>query len=238
MKRFGLVGHPLGHSFSKAYFNEKFKRAGLDCEYQNYDIEDITKIKQLVREQPDLSGFNVTIPYKESIIPFLDSLDNEAQDIQAVNTVKVLPNGKLKGFNTDIIGIEKSLVNPSGSALILGTGGASKAVQYVLRKKNILYHLVSRDPLKGDFTYPELTTEIVQSHLLIINATPVGMAPTIDAAPILPYDALTPQHTLFDLIYNPEETLFLKRGKEKKATTINGLTMLYAQAEASWAIFF
>ncbi len=238
MKRFGLVGHPLGQSFSKAYFNEKFKREGLDCEYLNYDLEAISKVKQLVQEQPDLGGFNVTLPYKESIIPYLDFLDEEAQNIQAVNTVKVLPDGKLKGFNTDIVGIEKSLGNSSGIALILGTGGASKAVQHVLRKKGLPFHLVSRNPLKGDFIYQELTPEIIQSHLLIINTTPLGMAPRINAAPNLPYDALTPQHTLFDLIYNPEETVFLRHGREKNAITMNGSTMLYAQAEASWAIFF
>ena len=249
MRHFGLIGHPLGHSFSKAYFTEKFAREGLDCEYQNYDIEDLSLIPNL-----DLNGFNVTIPYKEAILSYLDELDPIAAEVDAVNTVKALPDGRLKGFNTDVIGIARSLAGGlppprfargrlsfaprnDKSALILGSGGASKAVQYVLRHKNITYHLVSRDPLKGDFTYEDLTPEIIQSHLLIINATPVGMAPNTEEAHRLPYEALTPQHTLFDLIYNPLETRFLRQGREHGARTINGLAMLHAQAEASWAIW-
>ena len=271
MKRYGLIGHPLGHSFSKDYFTEKFRREDLDCEYQNYDIPTTGKTFALdtslraIAKQSNLTGFNVTIPYKEAILPYLDELDPIAAEVGAVNTVKVLEDGSLIGYNTDVIGLETSLravlsnakqsnltrkcLDSSGwiasldsiklamTALVTGTGGASKAVQYVLKKNNIPYQLVSRDPLKGDFTYHDLTPEIIQSHLLIINTTPVGMAPNIDAAPSIPYDALTPQHTLFDLIYNPEETLFLKHGREKGATTINGLTMLHAQAEASWLIW-
>ena len=250
MNRYGLIGHPLGHSFSKAYFTEKFEKEGLDCEYQNFDLEEISLIQPLVADHPDLKGFNVTIPYKEAVIPYLNEIDETAKEIGAVNTVKVMENGKLKGFNTDILGIEATLFgteatntsllarNDDGlNALILGTGGASKAIQYVLKKHHLPYHLVSRDPNKGHFTYETLTPAIIKKHLLIINATPVGMAPNTDETPAIPYEALTSQHILFDLIYNPEETQFLRNGKAKGAQTINGLTMLYAQAEASWEIW-
>ena len=239
---FGLIGHPLGHSFSKAYFTAKFEREGLDCEYQNYDIEDISIIKQ-----SNLTGFNVTIPYKEAIIPYLDELDPAAKEIGAVNTVKVFPDGRMIGYNTDVIGFSvalhsillthhSSLLTPH-SALVLGTGGASKAVQYVLKKHRIAFQLVSRDPKKGNLTYATLKPDIIKSHLLIINTTPVGMAPNIDAAPDIPYEAISDKHALIDLIYNPEETLFLRHGKKHGATTVNGLTMLYSQAEASWKIW-
>ena len=236
MKRYGLIGHPLGHSFSKDYFTEKFRREGLDCEYENYDLPSL--------RIPKLCGFNVTIPYKETILPYLDELDPVAAEVGAVNTVKVLDDGKMIGYNTDVIGVETTLpyvetpyYDVSTMAIILGTGGASKAVQYVLRKNNIPYKTVSRSKEKGDLTYQDLTPEIIQSHLLIINATPVGMAPNINEAPIIPYEAITPNHTLFDLIYNPEETQFLHYGREHGATTINGLAMLHAQAEASWNIW-
>lgn len=234
MKRLGLIGHPLSHSFSKAYFTEKFEREGLECEYENYDIDDIALVRDV-----DLTGFNVTSPYKEAIIPYLDELDPIAAEVGAVNTVKVLPDGRLIGFNTDVIGFAETVFGAElqKTALILGTGGASKAVQYALRQLDIRYSIVSRSIGKGDYQYEELTPEIIQSHLLIVNATPVGMAPNINEAPNLPYDAITPQHTLIDLIYNPEETLFLRNGKERGATTINGLTMLHAQAEASWEIW-
>lgn len=237
MKRFGLIGHPLGHSFSKTYFTEKFEQLSIDACYENYDLTNINQLPQLIKQHPGLFGFNVTIPYKETILPFLDEIDPTAEALGAVNTVKVLPGGKLRGFNTDVIGIEKSLCINVNPALILGTGGASKAIQHVLRKKNIPFHLVSRNPLKGHFTYVSLTPEDIGKHLFIINATPVGMTPKIDEAPLIPYEALTSQHVLFDLIYNPEETLFLKHGKEHGAQTINGLTMLHAQAEASWEIW-
>ena len=247
--KYGLIGHPLGHSFSKDYFTKKFEREGLDCEYNNYDLEDISMVRQL-----KLSGFNVTIPYKEAIIPYLDELDPVAAEVGAVNTVKVLPDGRLKGFNTDVIGLEASLSLIPHSALtrftslratpfrippslLLGTGGASKAVQYVLRKHRIPFHLVSRDPEKGDFTYQDLSPEVIKTHLLIINATPVGMFPNVEEAPSLPYEALSPDHVLLDLIYNPEETLFLRHGREHGATILNGLTMLHAQADATWEIF-
>ena len=268
MKLFALIGHPLAHSFSKAYFTEKFEQEKIDACYELFDLERINQLPQIIERYPDLCGFNVTIPYKEAIIPYLDLLDPEAKAIGAVNTVKVLADSGMIGYNTDIVGIETTLtqaftqplsvrgtpkgtsVTPCGSyvvplghlatltpALILGTGGASKAVQYVLSKHHLPYHLVSRNPQKGDFTYETLTPEVIKSHLLIINATPVGMAPHINEAPMIPYEAITPQHVLFDLTYNPEETLFLRHGREHGATTINGLTMLYAQAEASWSIW-
>ena len=256
MVYFGLIGHPLGHSFSQAYFTEKFAREKIDARYENFDIENLAQFLSSLRgprakrggTKQSIRGFNVTIPYKEAIIPYLDEIDETAKEVGAVNTVKVLENSRLKGFNTDIIGLEVVLfetLSVRGTskgtsvtpALIMGTGGASKAVQYVLKKHNINFHLVSRDPSKGHFTYETLTPDVIKQHLLIINATPVGMAPNIDEAPVIPYEALTSEHVLFDLIYNPEETLFLKRGKERGAKTINGLSMLYAQAEASWRIW-
>lgn len=243
MKLFGLIGHPLGHSFSKAYFIEKFAREKIDACYENYDLQDIHQLPDLLHKHPDLCGFNVTIPYKERILPYLNFLDPDAEAIGAVNTVKVMADGKLKGFNTDIIGIETTLntlplnVCAKPTALILGTGGASKAVQYVLRKHDIPFHLVSRNPEKSVFTYETLTPEIIKEHPLIVNATPVGMAPHTDEAPLIPYETITPQHTLFDLIYNPKETLFLRQGKLHNAKTVNGLPLLHAQAEASWSIW-
>ena len=235
MVRFGLIGHPLGHSFSKAYFKEKY-----DACYENFDLEGLGALHDLLQQHPYLQGFNVTIPYKEAILPYLDVVDPMAAEVGAVNTVKVLPNGQLKGYNTDVIGIEKTLLRLAGhkpSALILGTGGASKAVQYVLRQNSLPYHIVSRSPERGTFTYETLTPGIIQDHLLIINATPVGMAPFVDEAPMIPYEALTPEHMLFDLIYNPEETLFLRHGREHGAHTVNGLEMLHAQADAAWNIW-
>lgn len=245
MVRFGLIGHPLGHSFSKTYFSEKFDREGIDACYENFDVDNLEALRTLLQQHPDLCGVNVTIPYKEAILPYLDILDPVAAEVGAVNTVKVMGNGQLKGYNTDVIGIEKTLLGVltlcfleyKTSALILGTGGASKAVQYVLRQKSLPYHIVSRSPERGTFTYDELTPEIIQDHLLIINATPVGMAPHINEAPKIPYEALTKEHVLFDLIYNPEETLFLKHSREHGARSINGLKMLYAQAEAAWDIW-
>lgn len=240
---YGLIGHPLSHSFSKAYFTEKFEREGLDCEYLNIDLPSLrgTELRDVTKQSNlhHLTGFNVTSPYKETIIPYLDELDPIAVEVGAVNTVKVLPDGRLIGFNTDVIGFAETVFGAElqKTALILGTGGASKAVQYTLRQLGIHYSIVSRSIGKGDYQYEELTPEIIQSHLLIVNATPVGMAPNINEAPNLPYDAITPQHTLIDLIYNPDETLFLRKGKEHDAITINGLTMLHAQAEASWDIW-
>lgn len=241
MPRFGLIGHPLTHSFSKTYFTGKFEKEQIDACYENFDLKDLSEIHPIMKKHHDLQGFNVTIPYKESIILYLDFIDKTAKEIGAVNTVKVLSDGRMKGFNTDVMGFESTLSKATSiktpSALILGTGGASKAVQYVLSKHHLPYHLVSRDPQKGDYTYQSLMPEIIQDHLLIINATPVGMAPHIEESPLIPYEAISPNHILIDLIYNPEETQFLQQGKRQGAKTFNGLTMLHAQAEASWTIW-
>lgn len=240
MRLFGLIGHPLEHSYSKTYFNTKFEQEHLDCQYQAFDINTIEELKELVSQHPNLLGFNVTIPYKQTIIPYLNEINDIAKTIHAVNTVKVMDNGKLKGFNTDVIGFEQ-LLDDTGfkgsSALILGTGGASQAVQYVLKKKNIIYHLVSRDTRKGDYTYESLNENTVKQHLLIINTTPLGTFPRINTFPIIPYHAIGNNHTLIDLVYNPEQTVFLSQGKQHGAKTFNGLTMLHAQAEASWRIW-
>lgn len=235
MALYGLIGHPLGHSFSRAYFTEKFKKLHCNDRYLNFDLETIDGIRSMLLDHPDLKGFNVTIPYKEAIIPFLDGMDEVATEVGAVNTVKVMANGRLKGFNTDVVGLEEiGIWNP---ALVLGTGGASKAVQYVMKKHGIPFHLVSRDGSRGDYTYGTLTPDIVRRHKLIVNATPLGTFPKVDECPSIPYEALTPEHLLMDLVYNPEETAFLRRGKQCGAKTVNGLAMLYAQAEASWKIW-
>lgn len=242
MKRYGLVGHPLAHSFSRAYFNEKFQREQLECQYDNFDLADLQGVRELTQRFPDLQGFNVTIPYKQDIIAFLDELDETAAEVGAVNTVKVLASGTLKGFNTDVLGFRDMITpflpqHPSHPALILGTGGASKAVQYVLRHIGMPYHTVSRSPHCGDYTYDTLDDTVIKSHLLIVNTTPLGTFPNIDEAPPIPYQAITPQHVLVDLVYNPEETCFLRRGKQQGADTVNGLQMLHRQAEASWKLW-
>ena len=244
MRIFGLIGHPLEHSFSETYFNKKFEKEKLECQYLNFDLEDLTEWPQLLNYYPELCGVNVTAPYKESIIPFLDEYDESIEEIKAVNTVKINKYHKFIGYNTDVLGFETliyklNIYNNSNikQALILGTGGASKAVQWVLKKLGIPFKVVSRDPSRGDFTYDSMTSETLSNHLLIINATPVGLYPNNDVAPELPYEALTKNHCLIDLNYNPEETLFLRLGRERGASTANGLTMLYAQAEASWHIW-
>lgn len=244
MRRFGLIGRTLGHSFSARYFADKFAREGLAelCRYDLFELEQVDDVKDLLLNTESLEGFNVTIPYKQQIIPLLDSLSREAREIGAVNCVKVAKDGTLTGYNTDIDGIRISLDKLLGleyveAALILGTGGASQAVQYVLLERNIPFRLVSRDGLKGDLTYDELTQEVIDSHRLIINSSPVGMYPHCDEAPALPYHKLTPNHYLFDLVYNPERTLFVERGRAQGAHTLSGLAMLYAQAESAWKIW-
>lgn len=244
MRRFGLIGRTLGHSFSARYFADKFAREGLaeQCRYDLFELEQVDDVKDLLLNTESLEGFNVTIPYKQQIIPLLDSLSREAREIGAVNCVKVAQDGTLTGYNTDIDGIRISLDKLLGlecveAALILGTGGASQAVQYVLLERNIPFRLVSRDGSKGDLTYDELTQEVIGSHRLIINSSPVGMYPHCDEAPALPYHKLTPNHYLFDLVYNPERTLFVERGRAQGAHTLSGLAMLYAQAESAWKIW-
>lgn len=240
MRRFGLIGYPLSHSFSQNYFTKKFRQEEIsDCVYENFPIDSFSKFPSLIKDHPDLEGFNITIPYKEDIIPLLDSASLVVQDIRACNCVRVR-NGELHGFNTDVVGFKKSLQNflnePVGSALILGTGGSAKAVAYVLNQMHIRFSLVSRKPKSEDLGYEDLTEEILKEHRLIINTTPLGMYP-VDAFPDIPYTLLTPKHYLFDLIYNPAETLFLKKGKERGAKVQNGQEMLEIQAEESWRIW-
>ncbi len=246
MKEYGLIGYPLGHSFSQKYFTEKFSKEGIsDCVYQNFPIETISLLPQLIASHPNLQGFNVTIPYKEQIIKLLDSIDSDARDIGAVNTVVINREGgkiKLKGYNTDVYGfrlpLEKCIKPEHTHALILGTGGASKAVAWVLKQMGVHFTFVSRNPSStSDFQYGSIPAEIIKSHKLIVNTSPVGMHPHEKEAPNLPYCSITPDHILYDLIYNPEQTRFLKKGKEKKATLINGLPMLYLQAEKAWEIW-
>ncbi|MBQ1957608.1 MAG: shikimate dehydrogenase, partial [Alistipes sp.] len=194
------------------------------------------------RQTPNLVGFNVTIPYKQQIIPYLDSLSEEAREIGAVNCVKIMADGELKGYNTDVDGVRLTLDKLIGSAdvggaLVLGSGGASQAVKYVLKERNIPYLIVSRDRAKGDITYAELTHEVISDNRLIINTSPVGMYPHVDDAPALPYQALSSSHFLFDLVYNPEQTKFMKLGSEAGAHVTSGLDMLYAQAESAWQIW-
>jgi shikimate dehydrogenase len=246
MKKFGLIGFPLGHSFSKGYFTEKFESENLSgYSYENYAIDNIAKLKDLIKAEPLLRGLNVTIPYKEQVIQYLDEMDDEAGMIGAVNTIKIIRSGrsyKLKGYNTDVIGFEQPLLKVlkpiHNSALVLGTGGASKAVLFILNKHGIRHINVSRNPKNSSMiSYSDLTRELVLKNKLIINTSPLGMFPDIDNCPPIPYDAIGPDHILYDLIYNPEKTLFLQKGEEKKATLINGLPMLYGQAECSWQIW-
>ena len=241
MKQFGLIGYPLSHSFSKGYFSEKFQKESiLNCQYDIFPLEKIEDFVELCAQHKNIVGLNVTIPYKEKIIPFLDELDDEAKAIGAVNTIK-FTNGKMIGYNTDCFGFEMSL-KPllkahHSSALILGTGGASKAVEYVLKKLGISFQYVSRTKSSTSISYNDLNSFIIQHSTLIINSTPIGMYPNVDIAPNIPYDAITNQHLLYDLIYNPEETQFLTEGKIRGAQTKNGLEMLYLQAERSWEIW-
>ena len=241
MKQYGLIGYPLSHSFSKGYFAEKFAKENIvDCKYDVFPLEKIEDFVELCNDKKNLIGLNVTIPYKEKIIPFLDELDETAANIGAVNTIK-FSNGKKIGYNSDAYGFEMSLKpllkQHHTKALILGTGGASKAVEYVLKKLGIAFQYVSRTKNDKAISYEELNESIIQHSKLIINTTPIGMYPNIDTAPDIPYNVITDKHLLYDLIYNPEETLFLKKGKEKGAQTKNGLEMLYLQAERSWEIW-
>ena len=243
-KRFGLLGKDISYSFSKKYFTEKFATLGLKhYEYVNYDLQMIEDFKNKVMKDLDiLGGLNVTIPYKESIIPFLDEIDEEAKSIGAVNTIKILEDKRLKGFNTDAYGFETSLKscwrgNEKG-ALILGTGGASKAVAHVLRKLGISFLFVSRSKRSEDMiSYQDIDSMMMQEHEMIINCSPVGTFPEIEAKPDLPYEYLTSKHLLYDLIYNPEKTAFLKMGEKAGAIISNGSSMLAYQADRSWVIW-
>ena len=242
MKRFGLIGKKLGHSFSAKYFAEKFEREGLlECDYSLYELPEIECVKEFMLT-PDLVGFNVTIPYKQQIIPYLDALDAQAREVGAVNCVKIERDGRRVGYNTDVDGIRLSLDKllggeKVGSALVLGTGGASQAVQYVLRERGIDYKVVSREKGKADLTYDDLTQDVMATHRLIINASPVGMYPACENCPDIPYAMLSGSHFLFDLVYNPLPTRFMELGAEQGAATLSGIDMLYAQAESAWKIW-
>ncbi len=243
MRCFGLIGRTLGHSASEKYFTEKFSREGInDCCYSLYELEDVSDFPALIDRNPRLCGLNVTIPYKRQIIPFLDALSPEAAAIGAVNCIRRAAGGELIGYNTDAIGLRVALDELLGAeeideALILGTGGASQAVQYVLAERNIAFSLVSRDAAKGNYTYDQLPCEVVELSRLIINATPIGTYPAVDEAPRIPYAYVTPRHYLLDLVYNPPLTQFLDYGQQRGAQTMNGHRMFVAQAEASWRIW-
>lgn len=237
MDKYGIIGYPLGHSFSRAFFTEKFQREHIDAEYVNFEIPSADMLPGIVQTNPNLCGLNVTLPHKEAVIPMLDELSDEAKEIGAVNVIRVR-DGRLKGFNSDIIGFMDSirpLLKPwHRHALVLGTGGASRAIRVGLQRLGIQWTYVSRTPAPGRLTYADLTAELMEHYQVIVNCSPVGMFPHVDACPDIPYQLLTDRHLLYDLVYNPQETLFLKRGAERGAAVKNGLEMLHLQALASW----
>ena len=245
MKGLGLIGNPLTHSFSEKYFGEKFDREGIEgFEYRNYPIQDVEDLKVLIEERKELVGINVTIPFKEQVMNLLDEIDPEAEGIGAVNTLRIgRLAGKihLKGYNSDAYGFRESLLPLLGTryqyALVLGTGGASKAVTYVLKRLGIEYQYVSRNPAGDQLHYLDLCYAVVKKHTLIINTTPLGTYPDTSTFPNIPYDLITPEHILYDLVYNPPETEFLRLGKQKGALIKNGYEMLILQAEKSWEIW-
>lgn len=242
MYKFGLVGKHIDYSFSRAYFTEKFNTEDLPHSYVNFDLDAISKFPEIVQNNTNLKGLNVTIPYKEAVIPYLDKLSKKAKTIGAVNTIKISKRGKLIGYNTDYYGFKKSieplLKSHHKNALILGTGGASKAIIYALKKLDIAYSFVSRtDAKENKFTYASLSESDIAAHTIIINCTPLGTYPKVDLCPDIPYQALTEKHLLYDLVYNPAETTFLKRGKAQGATICNGELMLKLQAEKAWKIW-
>lgn len=241
---YGLIGKVLGHSFSQDYFNQKFESEHINARYINFEIADIGEFNELLAEYPALRGLNVTIPYKEQVIGYMDEMNPTAERIGAVNVIKFIGRGaslRLKGFNSDVIGFSdsiKPLLNADRrKALVLGTGGASKAIAVGLTDLGVDVQLVSRSARKGVITYADLTPEIIADRKVIVNTTPLGMYPHVDQAPDIPYEELTPQHLCYDLIYNPDTTLFMKRSAEFGAETKNGLEMLLLQAFASWQIW-
>lgn len=242
MKRYGLIGYPLSHSFSRQYFADKFTREGISgCTYELFPIASIDELASLLQEHPDLHGLNVTIPYKQAVLPYLSDISHLPERLLACNCIKI-EGEKLSGHNTDVTGFEQSfkplLQSHHTNALVLGSGGAAAAVTYCLRKLGIDYKIVSRTAGNGAaLTYDEVDASVIASHTVIINTTPLGQYPNTGAAPSLPYEAITSQHYLFDLLYNPVKTLFLQRGEESGATIKNGLEMLVIQAEESWRIW-
>jgi shikimate dehydrogenase len=242
MRKFGLIGFPLTHSFSKKYFEAKFQREAItDASYDLFPLKTIEELPALLKSNPELIGLNITIPYKESVMQYLNKVSPEAKEVGAVNCIK-WNNGNLEGMNTDCYGFEKSLIrfvgdNTNIQCYILGTGGSSKAVQFVLKKLNLDFALVSREKRMGTTLYNEISSSKKERRSLFINTTPLGMFPEINSAPEIPYDLLSENDFLFDLVYNPSETLFLKKGREKGCKTKNGLEMLELQAQKSWEIW-
>jgi shikimate dehydrogenase len=242
MRRFGLIGYPLSHSFSPGYFAEKFAKEGIkDCVYEAYPLASIDELKQLLSSHKDLCGLNVTIPYKKKVIRFLDEGSEEVKQMVACNTIKI-KDGKLIGYNTDVTGFELSLLpllQPHHThALILGTGGAAAAIEFVLNKLGIQFLFVSREKKEANsLTYNEVNKQVLDKYTLIVNTTPLGMYPKVNEFPAIPYNYLSDKHYLFDLVYNPSETQFLKKGKERGATVKNGSDMLIIQANESWRIW-
>lgn len=244
MTTYGLIGHPLGHSFSRQYFAEKFRNEGIDAQYLNFDIADIACLEAVIESQKELRGFNVTIPYKQQVMPMLHWISPEAAEIGAVNTVRVvrLASGtRLEGFNTDAEGFRQSilpmLAERHKKALVLGTGGASKAVVYVLRKLGLGVLQVSRHPQAGMIGYGSVSASVMEEYKVVVNCTPVGMFPNVHDCPILPYSLMDSGTVAFDLVYNPTATLFLRRAEQAGAAIKNGLEMLHLQAEAAWRIW-
>ncbi len=240
MQHYGLIGKRLSHSFSKLYFSTKFEREQIDASYSLIELDDISTIVDVVCNDSRLNGLNVTIPYKESVISYLDDISAEAKAVGAVNCIAI-NKGLMTGYNTDVEGIRATLkelnINAMTEALVFGSGGASKAVAYVLRQLNIPYLIVSRSENNGDITYAKLSNDIIFSHKLIINTTPLGMFPNIESAPEIDFRAIGAQHKIFDLVYNPAPTLFMRRAEEQGAQCIGGMLMLEVQAEASWRIW-
>ena len=241
MSKFGLIGKNIDYSFSKKFFSEKFENENLPHSYQNFDIPSIDLFKEIISETIGLKGLNVTIPYKEAVISYLDFLDETAEKIGAVNTIKISEDKKLIGYNTDYFGFQKSLEQfiplQQKTALILGTGGASKGIAYALEKLGFEFKFVSRTENLNTISYISLNKSILENHLLIVNCTPLGTFPNIHEYPAIPYEFVSENHLLFDLIYNPTETEFLKQGKIRGAKTSNGLRMLELQAEKAWEIW-
>ena len=242
MDKYGLIGYPLGHSFSISYFNQKFEDEGINAKYENFEISSIDQLQEVLDTNPNLKGLNVTIPYKEKVMEYLDSITPEAQAIGAVNVIRVWQDGKnlkLKGYNSDVIGFTQSIepmIDPNWhkKALILGTGGASKAINYGLKSLGLETVYVSRYERPGTIQYASITPEVVKEYNVIVNCTPIGMYPHTEECPPLPYEAMDHHTILYDLIYNPDETLFMKRGRQQGAEVKNGLEMLLLQAFASW----